>query len=138
MSAAALLRGVKDYLTPFAVLTLAGVILYEHLTPQGGPAPSPTVNGVALGKAYAPTLASTYADAWDVAAKTLEDGKTVAEAQKALQDAWRDARVKAFRAEVLPGFGVVLPEGTEPTDPAKRAQVAELWRSFAKGLKGGR
>jgi hypothetical protein len=82
-------------------------------------------------------LLATYADAWLAAAKTLEEGKPIAEAQKTLQDAWKAARVKAFSEDVAPVFAVVLPEGTEPTSPDKRAQVIDLWRSFAKGLKGG-
>jgi len=132
---------LKEYLTPLAVVLLAGVMLFDHYSPrEPGPSPAPAaaVNGVALGRAYAPSLASTYADAWVSAAQALEEGKGVGDAQKALQETWHEARLKAFQAEVQPGFALVLPEGTEPADPAKRAQVAELWRSFAKGLKGGR
>ncbi|MCA1685768.1 MAG: hypothetical protein LC745_07220 [Planctomycetia bacterium] len=127
---------LKDLLTPVALLSMAGVMLYDHLTPRVAPAPEPTVSGVSLGRAYAPVLVAGYADAWVVAAKTLEEGKSVADAQKALQDSWKEARVKAFKQDVLPGFSLVLPEGTEPTDAAKRSQVADLWRAFAKGLKG--
>jgi hypothetical protein len=132
------MRFLKEYLTPLAMLVMSGVMLYDHLSPRVGPAPDPTVNGATLGRAYSSVLVSAYADGWLAAAKTLEEGKPVAEAQKALQDTWKDARVKAFKAEVQPGFSLVLPEGTEPTDASKRAQVAELWRAFAKGLKGGR
>jgi hypothetical protein len=130
------LRTLKELLTPVMILILVGVILYDHFVPRPTPAPAPVpaVNGVALGRTFAPVLASTYAVAWQAAAQALEEGKSVADAQKVLQDTWKAERVKAFATEVGQGFGIVLPEGTEPTDPAKRAQVVELWRSFAKGL----
>jgi hypothetical protein len=132
------MRIFKDLLAPLAVIMLAGVLLYEHLSPRVVPAPDHAVNAVALGRTYAPVLISSYADAWLEAAKTLDEGKSIAEAQKTLQDTWKDARIKAFKAEVEPGFALVLPAGTEPSDATKRTQVAELWRSFARGLKGGR
>jgi hypothetical protein len=134
------MKTVKDLLTPVSILILAGVLLFDHLVPRPVPTPPPVpaVNGQVLGKAYAPILLSTYGDAWLAAAKTLEDGKSVAEAQKSLQDSWQDARVKAFTAHVASSFSLILPEGTEPTTPQKRAQVAELWREFAQGLKGTR
>ena len=131
------MRTFKEFLTPASILVLSGVLFYNHTTYRPGPAPAPTVNGVALGKTFAPALSTTYADGWLAAAKVLEDGKSVADAQKALQETWKEARAKAFVAEVAPGFSVVLPEGTEPTSPERRAQVVELWRAFAKGLKGG-
>jgi len=131
------MKTLKELATPLAFLILAGVILYDRMGPHATPTPTPAVNGAALGKAFAPVLASTYADAWLAAARTLEEGKSVAEAQKVLQDTWKDARSRKFVAEVGPGFSLVLPEGTEPNSPEKRAQVVDLWRSFARGLKGG-
>ena len=130
-------RLIREMLTPVSLIVMAGVVLYDHSLPRTRPAREPTVDGVALGRAYAPLLVSSYADAWLEAAKAIEEGKPAAEAQKVLQDSWRDARLKAFKAEVLPAFERVLPEGTEPVDAARRSQVAELWRSFAKGLKSG-
>jgi hypothetical protein len=127
----------RDLLTPLAVLILAGVVAYDHFAPKSAPAPS-TVDGQALGLGFAPTLASSLGDAWLIAADALESGKSVGEAQKALQDAWKEARVKAFAAKVAPEFALVLSEGTEPTAPAKRAEVVKLWRDFASGLKGGK
>jgi hypothetical protein len=132
------MKFVKEYLTPIAMLVMSGVLLYDHFSPRPTTPVNPTVNGVALGSAYAPVLVAGYADAWAAAAKAIEDGKPVTEAQKVLQETWKDARVKAFKADVQPSFAIVLPEGTEPTDAAKRSQVADLWRSFAKGLRGGR
>ena len=133
------MKTLKDALTPLAILILSATILYDHFSTRNvpGPTPTPTVNGTALGKKYAPVLVSTYADAWLAAAKVVEDGKPIAEAQKTLQESWKEARVKAFTDEVGPTFAVVLPEGTEPSSPERRAQVVELWRTFAKGLKGG-
>ena len=125
-------------LTPLAVLVLAGVVAYDHLAP--GPRPPRRRRSTArrLGRSFAPAAASNLGDGWLAAADALEQGKTVADAQAALQAAWQDARIKAFAAKVAPEFARVLPEGAEPTDPAKRAEVVKLWRDFAAGLKGGR
>ncbi len=134
------MKTVKELLTPVSILTLAGVLLFDHLVPRPvpKPPPAPTINGQVLGRAYAPVLLSSYGDAWLAAAKTLEAGKSVAEAQKSLQDTWQAARVKAFTDHVASSFSLILPEGTEPTTPQKRAQVVALWRDFARGLKGAR
>src|SRR5262249_38807792 len=94
--------------------------------------------GEALGRAYAPVLADTYADAWLAAAAALEHGGSVADAQRVLQATWLAARARAFRSEGQPSFSLILPEGAEPVDPAERSRVVELWRSFAGGLRGGR
>jgi hypothetical protein len=134
------MKTFKAYLAPVSISLLAVVMMFDHLAPLRfhTPAPAPAVDGVVLGRAYAPILRSTYGEAWLVAAKTLEEGKTVAEAQKALQDTWKVARVKAFTDHVASSFALVLPEGTEPSTPEKRAQVVKLWRAFAQGLKAGR
>ena len=134
------MSALKDYATPVSVLILAAVLLYDHFAPKiATPVdPTVTVNGQVLGKAYSAALVASYADAWNTAATTLEQGKSVSDAQKTLQDAWKDGRTKAFKAKVEPGFAQVLPEGTEPGDAAKRSQVAQLWRAFAKGLTGAR
>jgi hypothetical protein len=130
------MKTLKDILTPLVVLVLAGVVLFDHLghRPAPTPPPAPTVNGRALGKAYAPLLLASYSDAWLAAAKTLEDGKPVAEAQKILQDTWKDARVKAFTNHVGSKFALILAEGAEPATPEQRAEVVKLWRDFARGL----
>jgi hypothetical protein len=132
---------LKDYLMPFLVIAAAGLMIHDHFArPLPGPGPvDPTVNGAALGQNYAPMVINTLADGWELAAKTMDEGKPVSECAKALQASWKPAREKAFTTEVAPGFAFVLPEGTEPASPAKRAQVAALWRSFAAGLraKGG-
>jgi hypothetical protein len=138
-------RVLKGLLTPFSLLILSGVIVHDRATPRAAlaqaqaqaQAPAAAVNGVALGRAYVPVLATGYADAWLAAARALEEGKSVAEAQATLQETWKDARIKSFRSAVAPAFARVLPEGTEPADAAKRARVAALWRAFAKGLKRG-
>ncbi len=97
--------------------------------------PSETAELKALGKSYASVLATTYAAAWRAAAETLENGGTVAQAQKVLQDEWTERRVRAFKAEVAPVLSRILPEGTEPADAAARARVVTAWRAFAAGLK---
>jgi hypothetical protein len=129
---------IQTILTPLALLLLAGVVVHDHFEADGPSGPRSTVNGKALGRSFAPTVASNLGDAWLAAASTLEQGKTMSEAQVALQQAWQDARIKAFTAKVAPEFIKVLPEGQEPTNPAERAEVVRLWRDFASGLKGGR
>ncbi len=128
----------RDYLTPLVVLFVGGVVAYDHLVPKVTPLPSPLVDGKALGRTFAPSTSSSLGEGWQAAADALEKGKSIADAQSALQDAWKDARVKAFSARVAPEFARVLTEGAEPTDPAKRAEVVKLWRDFASGLKGER
>jgi len=128
---------VRDVLTPVAVLLIGGLVAYDHLAGRE-PAAGPAVNGRAVGRAFAPTMAPRFGDAWLAAADALEKGKTVAEAQATLQATWQESRAKAFAAVVAPEFRKVMPEGSEPTDPARRAEVIKLWRDFASGLKGGR
>lgn len=132
------MRFTKALLTPLSILTLAGVILYDRESRRAALVEGPRDGGEALGRAYAPVLVTTYANAWVVAAETLEQGKSIADAQRALQESWKEGRVKAFTAQVQPRFSTVLPDGVEPSDRVKRAQVAELWRSFARGLNEGR
>lgn len=153
---------LQTVVTPLVVLMTGGLILHDHLPTKGPAAPAPivlregavtpagprasagedappppTIGAWALGRAYAPVLADSLGDGWLAAAEALERGKTVPEAQADLQSAWRAARVRTFSAEVAPAFAAVLPEGSEPTDPAKRAEVVKLWRDFASGLKRG-
>src|SRR3954447_9626222 len=98
----------KDLLMPVSIKVLAAVVLFDRLGPQLVPTPGsssvsasvPTVNGLVLGKAYAPVLLATYGDAWVTAARKVEEGKPVAEAKQALQDAWNANRVKAFNDHV--------------------------------------
>ena len=94
------MKALKEALTPLAILLLAGVVVYDHVVTRPAVAPAPAVNGTALGKTYAPALLASYADAWTAAAKVLEDGKPIAEAQKTLQETWKEALIKAFTAEV--------------------------------------
>lgn len=135
------MKRIKSLLTPALVLVLSGVVVYDHLVK---PYASPTVpvarkvDGAALGRAYAPVVTATLAEAWLAAAKTLEDGKSVADAQSVLQETWRSGRTDHFKAKVAPEFDRVLAEGKEPKDAEERAAAAKLWRDFAKGLKGGR
>lgn len=129
------MRSLRDYATPLALTLLSGVLLFNRFFPPTEAPAAPSVNAVALGRAYAPRLVDSYAEGWIAAAKAVEEGRSVAEAQKSLQDAWKEARTKAFVAEVQPGLSLVLPEGTEPSDASKRAEVGELWRAFARGLK---
>jgi hypothetical protein len=134
------MKTFKEILTPLTVLIFTVVAFIDHRLqrPVPAPSPAPAVNGQVLGRAYGPLLLSSYGDAWLAAAQTLEEGKSVAEAEKTLQETWKGARVKAFANHVAPSFGLVLSEGAEPSTPEKRAQVVELWRDFAHGLRGDR
>jgi hypothetical protein len=102
------------------------------------PVPVAATDGQALGKAYAPLLLVSYSEAWLAAARVLEEGKPVADAQQTLQETWKEARVKAFTNHVGSSFALILPEGAEPTTPEKRAEVVKLWRDFARGLATAR
>lgn len=119
------------------VLTIFAVY---RLTDTGGhppTPPAPSVNPLTVGKEYAPLIVLTYADAWDVAATAMENGKSVADTEKVLQETWVAGRTRAFHDKVEPILAATLPPGTEPADPAKRAAIAAEWRDFAKGLRKG-
>ena len=133
------MKSFKDWLLVAMGLTLVGLVAYLAINPRSSTPAGPTVvDGAALGRAYAPAVVSTLAGAWSAAADALAGGKTVVEAQTVLQDKWKADRSAAFTAKVAPGLVTVLPEATEPKDAAQRAEVVALWRSFARGLKGGR
>jgi hypothetical protein len=135
------LKTIKDRLFLCLGLALAALLAYDILSRihHEGTTPAPTaVDGAALGRAYAPTVVSTLADAWTAAADTLAQGKSVVEAQAALHASWEASRAKVFVSNVAPALAKVLPEGSDPKDDAQRAEVVALWRAFARGLKGGR
>jgi len=132
-------KSFKDWLLIAMGLALAGLLTYvvvEMHWPH--PAELERIDGAALGRAYAPVVVTTLADAWTSAADALETGKTVNESQAILQDSWKMARNAAFTSKVAPTLVKVLPEATEPKDDAQRAATVALWRAFARGLKGGR
>ena len=131
-------RLFSEFLTPALVLILGGVVVYDHLAIREPVAVAPVVNGKVLGRKFASAVAGSFGDAWTLAADTLEQGKSVADAQAALQAGWQEGRTKAFTMLVTPEFSKVLLEGTEPTTPAQRTEVVKLWRDFAAGLKGGK
>ena len=131
-------RLFQVYLTPALILILGSVVVYDHLAIREPVAGTPVVNGKVLGRKFAGAVAGSFGDAWLVAADTLEQGKSVTDAQVALQTGWQDGRTKAFTMLVTPEFSKILLEGTEPTTPAQRAEVVNLWRDFGAGLKGGK
>jgi hypothetical protein len=117
------------------LLAMTTVIALAALANTRGAAAPRETDGAALGRAYAPALVFTYADAWLAAADALDEGGSVTAAQKTLQEHWAAARLREFRARVEPGLSRVLPEGTEPTTKEQRAKISAFWRSFASGLK---
>lgn len=96
------------------------------------------VDGSSLGKTYARSLVTTYADAWEVAAADIEQGKPVGDAMSNMQTKWKAARIEDFTKGVVPEFAKILPEGAEPKTTEKAHEVAKLWRDFAKGLRGAK
>ena len=134
-----LVRIFRDFVNPAIVLILTGVIVFEHFYAIPATINSNLlVNGRILGHQFKGPVASSFGDAWAEAATILEQGRTVGDAQAALQKHWQTERAKAFATLVAPEFSKVLPEGTEPATSAQRAEVVRLWRDFAVGLKGGR
>jgi hypothetical protein len=132
-------------ITQIMLLVLIGsvcVLGYQvgHLAavPPAPAAPAAAGDAASLGRAYVPILGATYGEAWQAAGKAVADGGTIADAQKVVQDTWRDARERAFAAKVTPAFARVLPEGAEPATPEKRAEVARMFHDFGAGLKGGK
>ena len=128
----------RDFFTPLIVLVVGGVVAYDHLVVREPVVVSKKVDGKLLGRKFAGSIASTFGDAWTVAADSLEQGKSMAEVQASMQTRWQADRSKAFAEQVGPEFSKVLGEGGEPTDPTQRAEVVQLWRDFAVGLKGAR
>ena len=73
---------------------------------------------------------------YESAATALEAGRSVKDALAEGARTTEQLRREAFARLVAPEFARVLPEGTEPVDPAQRAQVISLWRRFANDLRG--
>ena len=132
-------KSLRDILLTALLLIAGASVVQDRLTNDHAAAASPRViNAAALGKSYRFMLATTYADGWVAAAKALEDGKTIQEAQQMLQDTWKKSRNETFRTQLRPSFTKILPEGTEPASAEQRTRVATFWRSFAAGLRGTR
>ncbi len=119
----------------FAALVGFGSAYYVK---HGLPWPTePSSSGVALGRAFAPVLASTLADGFDKAADLVAQGKTVQEADEALKATFLQAREKAFQDKVSPAFNALVPPNTEPKDDATRKAYVSLFREFSSGLRRG-
>jgi hypothetical protein len=114
-------------------VAITGAVLWGVLM---RPAPAPVADGRKLGRAFVAPLAESLADGFDAEAKALDDGKTVAEADAALKQAFHDARNAAFARQAGPAFAEVVPEKSEPKDDATRKAFAKLHRDFAAGLRG--
>src|SRR4051794_40108684 len=84
------------------IIAGSGIVLDTFSSHQVAAADSEEINAAVLGKAYRAVLANTYADGWEAAAKALEEGKSVREAQLVLQNAWMAARSDAFRTHLKP------------------------------------
>ena len=88
----------------------------------------------ALGRLDADVLAIDYAAAWESASRAVEAGATFA--------AVRDALVKDWSAptsnRVTDALRVAerLLEGSEVSEKGKPAKTTELFREYAKGLRG--
>lgn len=118
---------------------LAGLVLVaEHL--GLGPVPAPaSADGAKLGKAFAPKLAESYADAFEALAAAVDAGKEPDDALTAFDSTWREHRAVAYRSAIQPAVNAIIPEGTPKfTGPAQRAALAKFARDMAKGLRGGK
>ena len=134
----------RDYLTPLAVFIMALVMVVDRLepgpaptplpAPAPAPSPSPAPNLTATGHSYGIKLASTYADAWELAADEVDQGKPIASVQADMQAAWKTARTASFADTVEPRLGAILPAGAEP-DAATRPAVSKSYRDLAAGLR---
>lgn len=118
-----------------------GILIYLHfadrpLPPGPAPEPIPHVNGVAVGKQYAPALLDSFAVAYEAAAAKLEKGGTMDEASTVAADTFKQARVDSFVKIVGPSLTKIIKPGTEPRDDEHRAEVVKFDRDFAKGLRG--
>ena len=131
-----------------SALTLAvGALHVRAPEPAPAPAPAPApddieaqaaTGAIAVGKSYAPSLVASYASGWDAAANALESGASVLDSQRALQDTFLKARQQAFALKMTPALNRILPEGSEPADPAMRKAVAGYWRNIARGLRNAK
>ncbi len=115
----------------WVAIIVLGVLQVWPIVAPYLPHPDPLV---AVGKAYRAPLAQSYAASWEAAAKVVEAGGKVADAQAALQAAWLKGRTDSFNARVAPALAKVLPEGQEP-DSATRPKVVAAWQGFARGLR---
>lgn len=115
-----------------AILALAGAILWTHY--DRPPSPAAPVDGDRLGKQYAPLVARSFGVAWLAARADLLGGKSVSDSEKTYQKSLDDELKKQFDAVVAPAFGRVVPSGTAEVTSAQRADLADLWRDFARGL----
>jgi hypothetical protein len=115
--------------------------------PSPGPNPNPTPNPTpvppqpetpfqAVIRSYVTGSRLAYADAWDAAAGALESGQTVSQAMDVLGKTLGTKRSASFESTIKPQLVSLLPEGAEPTDAAKRAQVVAFWRSIAAAIRG--
>lgn len=126
----------------FPTILASMIFIYAFVPPSPSPSPNPNPNPPApvvdtttIGRSYGATLAHTYADAWDQAAKDVESGTPIPAVQIALQTAWKADRTTAFTKQVAPTFEAIIPEGTEG-DTVSRRQWAKAAREFASGLRG--
>lgn len=129
-----------DLLLKALIAVGLGVLIYLQLRERPvGPVPIPDskVNGVAVGKAYAPALLDSFAAAYEAAAAKLEKGGTMDESSTVAADTFKQDRVESFVKIVGPSLTKVIKPGTEPRDEEHRAEVVKFDRDFAKGLRAG-
>jgi hypothetical protein len=100
--------------------------------------PQPETPFQAVIRSYITGSRLAYADAWEAAASALEGGQTVSQAMDVLGKTLSTKRTASFESTIKPQLVSLLPEGTEPTDAAKRAQVVAFWRSIAAAIRGAK
>jgi len=113
-------------------------LLYSGRFPLGPtPPPAPVDPAfVALGEAYAPKLAASYAETWSAMADQIDAGKPIGEAVQGFAQDWTNRRNALFEANLAGPFKSLVPEGAteDQITPAQRAAYVAACRGMAKGL----
>ncbi len=99
------------------------------------PAPTPTSDGVQLGRDFRGPLAKALAQGFRDADRAMGQGKTVKEADDALKQTFADARKLLFANGPAKEFEAIVPDGKEPADSAATARYRKLLVDFATGLE---
>lgn len=93
-----------------------------------------------IGRSYRTELDEVYARAWDDGAAALEAGAGRKAALDHVVQAWKAGRVDLFERAAAKKMDAIVPEskGDKEITAAENRKLAEAWRGFARGLRGGR
>lgn len=132
------LSGLKDYVTPAALLFLVGLTVYNQYHGSVSPAPpaphlAPDPVAVKLGSDYgrairqaaADTLEASAARSWTSTAQAAE--QSVEDFDDRLAKAW-----KPVAGEITRRYG---PTSDQSVDFARAAELRKFWRDVADGVR---